>query len=431
MSFEEILENPDWNWEYDGVYTYPHIPVKKLMSAISAYAPAIDPRDVLVLLDDTVFGGAREGMIVTRDGLYAKQKFGDPRHIHWRTIRKVEPDTNSRIRVNGDVFFKADIVHHFAMLALAGRLSHFIADSHESSGDRAGPSDLMARELLQIHCSALNALIRHIDEEYDAAELEIPSLIDAHFKRILQELPKMDRAVIRAAERGSTAQSRKVDVAACSLLSFIIFHASAFSRTPDFIKSDLGDSFFFFAGIHMQYRDFFLEGVEHSIGALEKDMQEFFEIAAMLFMIKDSDTNFQLNIPREEALAKMTNLIGFSPIEQKQIERDFDETLQKWWLHIEQLADADDEDEEDPSSQQSSNTGRGPRGGLTDHAEVLGIRPGASRNEIELAYRGRRSQYHPDRYAGEGAEAVEWATGKMKDVNVAYKALLEAAGKGV
>ncbi|UGB37247.1 J domain-containing protein [Frateuria soli] len=436
MSFEQVLKNPDWKWDYDGVYIFPHIPMKKLSGAISAYAPSIDPLEVLVLLDDTVFGGAREGMIVTRDGLYAKQKFEEPRHIHWRNIRKVEPETNSRVRVNGDVFFKADIIHHFAILALASRLNHFVADSSESSSDRTGATDPLARELQLIHRNALNSLARHIDQEYEASELELPSLIDAHFQRVMQELPKMERAVMRAADQSSTPQSRKVEVAACALLSFIIFHASAFSRTPDAIKDELGEAFFFFAGIHMQYRDFFLEGVDRSIGVLKMDMQEFFEIAAMLFMVKDGETDFQLNISREEALAKMISVVGLSADDQLRIEREFDATLKSWWLHIEQLADAGDEDEdeehegddgvEDQYSRRSSNHAPGPRGSLIHHAEVLGIRPGASRNEIELAYRGRRSQYHPDRYAGEGPEAVAWATGKMKEVNTAYQALVEA-----
>lgn len=34
-----------------------------------------------------------------------------------------------------------------------------------------------------------------------------------------------------------------------------------------------------------------------------------------------------------------------------------------------------------------------------DPYDILGIRPNAGRDEIELAYKGRRSQYHPDRYA--------------------------------
>lgn len=59
----------------------------------------------------------------------------------------------------------------------------------------------------------------------------------------------------------------------------------------------------------------------------------------------------------------------------------------------------------------------------TDYYDVLGIRPTAGLDEIELAYRGRRSQYHPDRYANSDADTLDWATAKMKEVNEAYAAL--------
>lgn len=58
-----------------------------------------------------------------------------------------------------------------------------------------------------------------------------------------------------------------------------------------------------------------------------------------------------------------------------------------------------------------------------DPYDILGIRPNAGRDEIELAYRGRRSQYHPDRYAQSDAETQAWATAKMQDINQAYAVL--------
>ena len=58
-----------------------------------------------------------------------------------------------------------------------------------------------------------------------------------------------------------------------------------------------------------------------------------------------------------------------------------------------------------------------------NYYDVLGIRPGASPQEIELAYRSRRSQYHPDKYADADADTVKWATQKMQEVNAAYTAL--------
>lgn len=55
--------------------------------------------------------------------------------------------------------------------------------------------------------------------------------------------------------------------------------------------------------------------------------------------------------------------------------------------------------------------------------DILGVRPNAGADEIELAYRSRRAQYHPDKYANADESTVRWATGKMQEVNVAYEAL--------
>lgn len=55
--------------------------------------------------------------------------------------------------------------------------------------------------------------------------------------------------------------------------------------------------------------------------------------------------------------------------------------------------------------------------------DVLGVRPTASADEIELAYRSRRTQYHPDKYVQHDAGTLQWATGKMQEVNIAYQAL--------
>lgn len=60
---------------------------------------------------------------------------------------------------------------------------------------------------------------------------------------------------------------------------------------------------------------------------------------------------------------------------------------------------------------------------MKDPYDVLGVRRSASLAEIELAYKGRRSQYHPDRYANGDAETIRWATEQMQAVNAAYAVL--------
>ncbi|MFZ6675572.1 J domain-containing protein [Undibacterium sp. Xuan67W] len=60
---------------------------------------------------------------------------------------------------------------------------------------------------------------------------------------------------------------------------------------------------------------------------------------------------------------------------------------------------------------------------VKDFYSILGIRVTAFKEEIDLAYRGRRTQYHPDKYAGSDQETLRWATVCMQDVNEAYATL--------
>lgn len=55
--------------------------------------------------------------------------------------------------------------------------------------------------------------------------------------------------------------------------------------------------------------------------------------------------------------------------------------------------------------------------------EVLGVRPGASREEIESAYRRLVKEYHPDRVAHLGEELRELAHRKMIEIQEAYAQL--------
>jgi curved DNA-binding protein CbpA len=66
---------------------------------------------------------------------------------------------------------------------------------------------------------------------------------------------------------------------------------------------------------------------------------------------------------------------------------------------------------------------------MANYYETLGIRPSASLAEIELAYKGRRSQYHPDRYTQTDVETVQWATEQMKLVTEAYRVLVDPSAR--
>jgi DnaJ like chaperone protein len=53
----------------------------------------------------------------------------------------------------------------------------------------------------------------------------------------------------------------------------------------------------------------------------------------------------------------------------------------------------------------------------------LGIQPGASQKEIDVAYKKKAKMYHPDRVASLAPEVREMAEFRMKEINAAYAEL--------
>lgn len=63
---------------------------------------------------------------------------------------------------------------------------------------------------------------------------------------------------------------------------------------------------------------------------------------------------------------------------------------------------------------------------MKDPYEVLGVRKGASQDEIKRAYRKLAKQYHPDNYANNPLSDL--AEEKFKEINEAYEQLINGGG---
>ena len=61
--------------------------------------------------------------------------------------------------------------------------------------------------------------------------------------------------------------------------------------------------------------------------------------------------------------------------------------------------------------------------GPTRAHQVLGVRLGASWQEVGRAYRNLALMHHPDRVAGMDPEAREYSEERMKEINAAYDEL--------
>jgi hypothetical protein len=88
-SIREIVARYDPMITDNHFYFQPNIPSKKLTNALEAYARDIMPEDVLVLFDNTAFGSAKNGAILTETRLYAHDDGYDPVIITLFSIEEV------------------------------------------------------------------------------------------------------------------------------------------------------------------------------------------------------------------------------------------------------------------------------------------------------------------------------------------------------
>lgn len=72
------------------VYLYPDIPTKKLENAIQTYAKITSDEQILCLIDNTVFGSAKDGALLTSRAIYWKNPFEKPSCRMYRDLGGIE-----------------------------------------------------------------------------------------------------------------------------------------------------------------------------------------------------------------------------------------------------------------------------------------------------------------------------------------------------
>jgi hypothetical protein len=72
------------------VHFAPRIPPKKLYAALRSYGHGLKSCDVLVLIDDTVLGGAGDGAMLTQYEVRMKALWGAPHRRAWREVQTIQ-----------------------------------------------------------------------------------------------------------------------------------------------------------------------------------------------------------------------------------------------------------------------------------------------------------------------------------------------------
>src|SRR5690554_5323594 len=85
------------------VYVSSEIAEKKLNAAIKSMAPDLDPNYVIAVIDTTVFGGAKDGGIITGEALYLHIFASNTFILNFSDIVKATYETKEITKDNGKV----------------------------------------------------------------------------------------------------------------------------------------------------------------------------------------------------------------------------------------------------------------------------------------------------------------------------------------
>lgn len=114
------------------IYFSPDIPTDKLKKALSSYGEGVKEENALVLLDNTLFGGAKDGALLTPEAFHVHNQYEKPRSMRLSDIQKVlfTPGwPNGILYVNGEKFLETNMPGKEAMESFSSMLSEIISQS--------------------------------------------------------------------------------------------------------------------------------------------------------------------------------------------------------------------------------------------------------------------------------------------------------------
>lgn len=113
----------------DGIYFTPHIPLKKIQGAMHYLPTTVQVNDIVLLVDDTVWGSAKVGLCVTDQAIYLKEVFEEPLSFNLAHVKSIQADTGiiqHGLLINGRETIHLTQLEKQSVRLLAEFLSQFL-----------------------------------------------------------------------------------------------------------------------------------------------------------------------------------------------------------------------------------------------------------------------------------------------------------------
>lgn len=129
-----------YNLGNSNIYFSPRIPEKKLNNAVSTYASMANPNEVILLLDETVFGAAKDGLLLTPQGLFCHEMLTDPIFFPLCNIKDIWAQKKD-IYINQTKFFSCNILDKQNIQHLCKLLLELVQTIQENNSNSTSPTN--------------------------------------------------------------------------------------------------------------------------------------------------------------------------------------------------------------------------------------------------------------------------------------------------
>ncbi|SJM94452.1 hypothetical protein CRENPOLYSF2_400003 [Crenothrix polyspora] len=143
----------------DAIFFAPNIPREKLTNALKTYGNGTLENEVIILIDDTFWGGAKEGILITEESLLFNEKDNKPRQIKLNILQEVSSSENE-IVLDGRYVGKLSKAGKLELGYVFSVIDTYIKTKRQSASAREKNSFLIDKNLV------IKVCISHIKPEY-------------------------------------------------------------------------------------------------------------------------------------------------------------------------------------------------------------------------------------------------------------------------
>ena len=144
---KEVLDNSSFS--SNRIFIHPDIPYSKSANAVDTYAKNVKVDEIILLYDDTAFGGAKDGFIITSDKIYAHQFLMEPVSININEIDYITISDHDFL-INGEKKFSASLLDDDNI----NEVKYFVEKICELNNKDAPQNDKLENQLISELCES-------------------------------------------------------------------------------------------------------------------------------------------------------------------------------------------------------------------------------------------------------------------------------------